>query len=63
MYAKYQKTRMAAQTLGVGESTLEKWRVQGRGPAFIRMGSRVLYLTSDLEEFVRSKTVTPEGAE
>lgn len=35
--------------------TLEKWRVQGRGPSFLKFGSRVLYSESDLERYVDSQ--------
>lgn len=28
--------------------TLERWRVEGRGPAFVKMGRRVVYRRDDL---------------
>ena len=43
----------AAELLGVSESWLEKARVTGTGPAFIKLsGGIVGYLISDLEEFL-----------
>lgn len=37
--------------------TLERWRTEGTGPKFIRLGRRVLYRRSDLEDFVRRRTL------
>lgn len=36
--------------------TLEKWRWAGTGPRFIRVGGRVYYRLSDLEDWLRSQT-------
>lgn len=53
----------AAQVLGVAPSTLNFWRVQGRGPAFIRLSARcVRYRISDLAQYVESQRVVgPEA--
>jgi predicted DNA-binding transcriptional regulator AlpA len=46
----------AAKLLGVSESWLEKSRVTGTGPPFIKLSGGVVgYLISDLEEFLRSR--------
>jgi predicted DNA-binding transcriptional regulator AlpA len=46
------RTRAAADYLGVGKSTLEKWRVVGGGPRYSKIGPRiVVYDTDDLDEF------------
>jgi predicted DNA-binding transcriptional regulator AlpA len=43
----------AAEYLGLGKSTLDKWRVSGAGPVFVKMGvHRVAYLRSDLDRFI-----------
>ena len=38
--------------------TLERWRLTGEGPAFVRYGGgsrgRVFYLRSDLDEWIKS---------
>lgn len=47
----------AAETLGVSTSALRAWRSQGRGPAFSRLGRRVIYPVSALEEYVRKNLV------
>ena len=38
-------TYEAAAYLGLGKSTLDKMRVTGIGPAFIKIGKRVVYLS------------------
>lgn len=47
----------AAVYLGVGYSTLKKWRSEGRGPKYAKVGNSVLYRPSDLDAFVESKLV------
>ena len=43
----------AAEYLRVSKNYLDKLRVSGRGPAFVRLGRRkVLYRKSDLDEWV-----------
>ena len=38
-------------------STLAHWRCEGRGPAYIRLGKRVLYRGSDLLEWLSKQVV------
>ena len=40
-------------------STLAHWRSEGRGPAFIKIGSRVAYAGADLNDWLKSRTVRP----
>jgi len=50
------RTPEAAQYLGVGESTLEKWRCSGSGPQFERVGARiVVYSVPALEVFLAAR--------
>jgi excisionase family DNA binding protein len=42
----------AAARLGLKVATLRAWRHQGRGPAFLRLGRAIRYLSSDLDEFL-----------
>ncbi len=44
-------TQEAADLLRLKRNTLEVWRIQGRGPVFLKLGSRVLYERSALEDF------------
>ena len=44
-------------------STLAHWRCEGRGPAYVKIGSRVAYCGSGLNEWLAMHTVRPkEGA-
>ena len=47
----------AAEYLGVAEATLNNWRVQRRGPAYVKVGpglrARVKYRKSALDEAMR----------
>jgi predicted DNA-binding transcriptional regulator AlpA len=47
--------REVASTLRLSERTLERFRVTGLGPKFIKLGRRVLYRQSDLEEYIASR--------
>ena len=53
-------TMRAAQYLGIGQRTLDNWRSQGRGPRYIRIGSRIYYRIVHLEEYVKANTVDSE---
>ena len=41
-------TSVAAEILGLSRRTLEKMRVQGRGPVYCKLGSKVFYSLEDL---------------
>lgn len=47
-------TSQAAEYLGLGKSTLDKLRVVGGGPAFIKIGKRVVYDPADLDAWFAS---------
>ena len=49
------RTPAAAEYIGHKPSTLEKWRVQGKGPRFVKIGSRsVGYTEEDLDAFIEA---------
>jgi excisionase family DNA binding protein len=48
------KTRLAAAKLGLSESTVEKMRVERRGPPFIRIGRSVFYEEEDLDAWIEA---------
>jgi hypothetical protein len=53
----------AAEYLGLGISTLNKWRCyQVEGPAFVKLGKAVRYRKEDLDAFLRTNTVTSATA-
>jgi excisionase family DNA binding protein len=45
----------AAVYLGLARSTLNKWRCQGEGPSFVKLGRAVRYRTIDLEDFLERR--------
>jgi predicted DNA-binding transcriptional regulator AlpA len=53
----------AASFLGVSKSWLDKHRVHGGGPAYLKIGRRVVYDVNDLEEFAAQRRFrnTSEG--
>ena len=46
----------AAEILRVSPRTLERLRVTGEGPRFVKIGRRVLYRASDLEAWADTHT-------
>ena len=46
-----------AEYLRLSERTLERLRVGGNGPAFVKLGHRVLYRRADLEKWIASRVV------
>lgn len=40
--------RTLAARWGLSEKTLERWRMTGNGPTFLKLGSRVLYRMDDV---------------
>lgn len=48
-------TTEAAKQLGVSKSYLEKLRVQGGGPRFVKFSKSVRYDEDDLREYKQSK--------
>jgi excisionase family DNA binding protein len=52
----------AARRLNVAVKTLQKWRVVGGGPRFVKLGRCVRYSAADLEEFITARTVPHTAA-
>ena len=50
----------AAARLGLRVATLRAWRNQGRGPAYLRLGRAIRYLTTDIDDFLQSNRQVPE---
>jgi hypothetical protein len=49
----------AAARLGLKVATLRAWRHRAKGPAFLRFGRAIRYLSSDLEDFVQAHRHRP----
>lgn len=54
----------ASQHIGLAVSTLEKMRVTGGGPKYVKLGRSVRYRLSDLEQYlaVRVRESTSQAA-
>ena len=53
------RTPEAARFLGLSASTLEKMRLTGEGPPFVRLGARVIGYDVDLlREWLKSRRCT-----
>jgi predicted DNA-binding transcriptional regulator AlpA len=48
-------THGAAYYLGLGKSTLDKFRVVGGGPRYVKVGRRVLYDPADCDAWVATR--------
>lgn len=57
-------TKGAASYLGLAESTLEKARVSGTGPKYLKLGRAVRYRIADLDSWMSDRMVgsTSEAA-
>lgn len=57
----------AAKVLGVTTLMLQRWRLKGVGPRYIKYGegrtSPVRYQRSDLEAYKAQQTIEPKGSE
>lgn len=58
-------TEHAARYVGLSTSTMEKLRVFGRSPEFLKLGRRVVYLRADLDTWLatRRRKSTSDGAQ
>ena len=43
-------------------STMAHWRCEGRGPAYIKVGPRVMYSGADLNRWLEKQRVEPRAA-
>lgn len=43
-----------ARRWGISHRTLERWRYDGQGPTFLKLGGRVLYRLADVEAYETS---------
>lgn len=51
-------TREVAARTGLSVSTLRKWRLNGRGPAFYKVGSAVRYNPAVLDAWLNERRAT-----
>jgi predicted DNA-binding transcriptional regulator AlpA len=50
--------REAAARVGLSPRTLENYRTSGTGPAFCKLGRRVLYRPADLDAWIAARVRT-----
>lgn len=55
--AERMNVQRAASYLSIAKSTLDKMRGDGRGPRYLRLGTRVYYRREDLDEYLRGRIV------
>ena len=55
---RYLRTKEAAEFLSLSSRTLEKHRTYGTGPAYHKLGGRVVYAIEDLQAWVDRGSVT-----
>lgn len=53
-------TEEAAAYLRMAKQTLAKWRSQGRGPSFVRIGGAVFYRHAELDKYIEAGLTSPE---
>lgn len=56
-------TTQAASYLNIARRTMERWRCEGYGPNFIRIGRVVRYSDSALEDWIQRQTRTSTSQE
>jgi hypothetical protein len=44
-----------------GTRTLERWRAEGTGPSYVKIGRRVAYTGRAIKEYLRQQTRTHTG--
>lgn len=54
--------RSAAKYLSLSESTLNHWRMTGKGPAVCRIGRTIRYRVADLDQWIESCVDAKEKA-
>ena len=55
--------REASSHLGLSVRTLQDWRQRRKGPAYSKVGRRVVYDVMDLDAFLAVGRVVPTAAE
>lgn len=50
-------TTEAAHYMGLAYATLKKWRTTGDGPAYVKIGTRIVYLIEDLDSWLMSHRI------
>lgn len=57
---RYMTSDQAASHLVLSEATLRNWRSAGQGPAYVKVGRSVRYMTTDLDGWMGAQRVEPQ---
>jgi excisionase family DNA binding protein len=55
--------REAAELMSLSERTLERWRVAGDGPKFVRLGRSIRYRLTEIEAHIAACSVSSTSAQ
>lgn len=58
---RYLNDRELAKLTGLAVQTLRNWRCKGRGPAYVKVGRRVIYPVDDVLRFMEARKIDPEA--
>jgi excisionase family DNA binding protein len=50
-------TREAADYVRLGKPTMERFRISGEGPVFVKLGGAVRYRKTDLDSWIETRRV------
>jgi len=53
-------SKLLGRRWGLSHRTLERWRHDGTGPAFLKIGGRAVYRLEDIEAFEQSRLCNPQ---
>lgn len=53
-----QSAKETARQLAIHPGSLANWRVQGRGPRFFKIGSKVMYDRAEVQAWLESQRCT-----
>jgi hypothetical protein len=56
------RVQQAAEHLGVSKSFLDKARIYGGGPAFMRFGRAIVYSTEELDRWAKGCTIANDNS-
>ena len=54
----YLNQKQLARRWNVSHRTIERWRAEGRGPAWVKFGGRILYRIDDVVRYEQEKLGT-----
>ena len=60
---RYMTAEQVTRELPVAKATLAKWRWNGTGPNYVKLGARVMYRRVDLDAWIASNTRSPAAAD